>query len=280
MKQSHALENAVAEITSELQECSRKLFRIMPEYFFVTVRDDVLAKLLPCITQLRPGSPALEQRIGGKLYRMFLASSDDVHVYNLASLPSFRGALIHQSTLPFVSENGRNCHLVMEVFTSDTEKPGAPRCPFAAIKACAGETGGPASAAALKALYGRLNWSQVEDLTPDRLCERMTLALEVEGRACPAVRITPHPDGWRMLVLAQNAGSGASYFNRIVEALYGKDVSDMEYVIARNGLKKSIGEMPAFKIMAIWSQNMDNSRFVSSFPVGLLMMSSVMFLLL
>jgi len=219
MKQSHALENAVAEITSELQECSRKLIRIMPEYFFVTVRDDVLAKLLPCITQLRPGSPALEQRIGGKLYRMFLASSDDVHVYNLASLPSFRGALIHQSTFPFVSENGRNYHLVMEVFTSGTEKPGAPRCPFAAIKTCAGETGSPASAAALKALYARLNWSQVEDLTPDRLCERMTLALEVEGRACPAVRITPHPDGWRMLVLAQNAGSGASYFNRIVEAL-------------------------------------------------------------
>jgi leukotriene-A4 hydrolase len=31
---------------------------------------------------------------------------------------------------------------------------------------------------------------------------------------------------------------------RIVEALYGKDVSDMEYVIARNALKKSIATMP------------------------------------
>ena len=41
-----------------------------------------------------------------------------------------------------------------------------------------------------------------------------------------------------------NEGVTSYVENRIVEALYGKDVSDMEYVIARNGLKKSIGDMP------------------------------------
>ena len=218
MKQSHVLESAIAGITHELRECSRKLIRIMPEYFFTTVSDNVLAELLPCGTQLRPGSPALEQQIGGKLHRMYLASRDDVHAYNLAGQPDFTGALIHESSLPFCRENGRDYYLVMEIFTFSEGKAAAPRHLFSAIRACA--SGADRSTLeALKALYGRLNWSQVNDLTPDRLYERMALALEVEGRACPAVRITPHPDGWRMLVLAQNAGSGASYFNRIVEAL-------------------------------------------------------------
>src|SRR5690606_31018837 len=41
-----------------------------------------------------------------------------------------------------------------------------------------------------------------------------------------------------------NEGFTSYVENRIVEALYGKDVSDMEYVIARDALKKNIGDMP------------------------------------
>ncbi len=41
-----------------------------------------------------------------------------------------------------------------------------------------------------------------------------------------------------------NEGFTSYVENRIVEALYGKDVSDMEYMIARNTLKRAIKDMP------------------------------------
>lgn len=225
MYHNESLESIIAENARQLENCCEKLFRIMPEYFFVTVNNDVLGMLLPCISQLQPGSPAIERKLQGKLYRMYLASHDDFHAYNLAETLNFRGALIHESAHPFVSADGKDYFLVVEVFTLETEKVSAGRFTFNEICEHGGKLDKNAKAA-MKALFGRLNWSQLNDLTEDRLFERMLLALEVEGRACAAVRITERVDGCRMLVLAQNAGSGSSYFNLVVAALnlYGFNI--------------------------------------------------------
>jgi len=49
-----------------------------------------------------------------------------------------------------------------------------------------------------------------------------------------------------------NEGFTSYVENRIVEALYGKDVSDMEFVIARNGLRAGLKDMPeAVQALAI-----------------------------
>ena len=49
-----------------------------------------------------------------------------------------------------------------------------------------------------------------------------------------------------------NEGFTSYVENRIVEALYGKEVSDMEYVIARNNLREELKEMPeAVQALAI-----------------------------
>ena len=225
MYRNESLESIIAENARQLENCCEKLFRIMPEYFFITVNNDVLGLLLPCISQLQPGSPAIERKLQGKLYRMYLASHDDFHAYNLAEKLQFRGALIHESAHPFASADGKDYYLVVEIFTQETEKETAARYTFKEI--CShGSKLDKAAAAAMKALYERLNWSQLTDLTEDRLFERMLLATEVEGRACAAVRITERVDGCRMLVLAQNAGSGSSYFNLVVAALnlYGFNI--------------------------------------------------------
>ncbi|MBQ6598219.1 MAG: hypothetical protein IJH79_11765, partial [Lentisphaeria bacterium] len=97
MYRNESLESIIADNARQLENCCEKLFRIMPEYFFITVNNDVLGLLLPCISQLQPGSPAIERKLQGKLYRMYLASHDDFHAYNLAEKLQFRGALIHES---------------------------------------------------------------------------------------------------------------------------------------------------------------------------------------
>ena len=225
MYRNESLESIIAENAHQLENCCEKLFRIMPEYFFVTVNNDVLGLLLPCISQLQPGGPAIERKLQGKLYRMYLASHDDFHSYNLAETLHFSGALIHESAHPFESVDGKDYYLVVEVFTLESEKVTAGRYTFNEI--CEhGAKLDKASKDAMKKLYGRLNWSQLNDLTEDRLFERMMMALEVEGRACASVRITERVDGCRMLVLAQNAGSGSSYFNLVVAALnlYGFNI--------------------------------------------------------
>ena len=245
MHTNSSLEAIIAENARQLETCCEKLFRIMPEYFFVTLNDKALSMLLPCITQLRPGSPAIERKLDRKIYRVYLASHENIHEYNLAEQLRFSGALIHESAHPFITEDGKDYYLVVEVFTMDPEYGSSGRYAFNEICSCAPSLN-KAGRAALKKLYGRLNWSQLDDLTEDRLYERMMLALEVEGRACAAVRITEHADGCRMLVLAQNAGSGSSYFNLIVAALnlfgmnikraywrefaHSSDSSDLEHV--------------------------------------------------
>ena len=225
MSRNESLESIIVNNAHQLEECCEKLFRIMPEYFFVTVNNDILAMLLPCISQLQPGSPAIERRHDRKLYRMYLASHDNMHEYNLAEKLHFSGALIHESAHPFISENGKDYYLVVEMFTLEPEYGSAGRFSFDEICEIAPKMD-KAHRAALKKLYGRLNWSQLNDLTEDRLLERMEMALTVEGRACAAVRINEQASGCRMLVLAQNAGSGSSYFNLIVAALnlYGFNI--------------------------------------------------------
>ena len=226
MSRNESLESIIMNNAHQLEECCEKLFRIMPEYFFVTVNNDILAMLLPCISQLQPGSPAIERRHDRKLYRMYLASHDNMHEYNLAEKLHFSGALIHESAHPFISENGKDYYLVVEMFTLEPEYGSAGRFTFDEICESTSKKLDKTRRAALKKLYGRLNWSQLNDLTEDRLLERMEMALEVEGRACAAVRITEQLGGCRMLVLAQNAGSGSSYFNLIVAALnlYGFNI--------------------------------------------------------
>ena len=225
MSHKESFKSIIAENAHQLEKCCEKLFRIMPEYFFITFKNDVLGLLLPCIAQLQPGSPAIERKLQGKLYRMYLASHDDFHSYNLAETLQFCGALIHESSQPYASMDGKDYYLVVEEFTLESEYGSAGRYSFKDI--C--EKGGKLdkkTQAAMKSLYGRLNWSQLTDLTEDRLVERMQLALEVEGRACAAVKITKRDDGYRLLVLAQNAGSGSSYFNLVVAALnlYGYNI--------------------------------------------------------
>ena len=259
-----SLDAIIAGSARQLETCYEKLFRVMPEYFFITVNDDALALLLPCISQLRPGSPAIERRLDRKLYRTYLASHDNIHEYNLAEQLHFSGALIHESAHPFVTENGKDYYLVVEVFTLEPEYGSSGRYTFNDICSCAPKLDASRKAA-LKKLYGRLNWSQLDDLTEDRLYERMELALSVEGRACAAVRITERADGCRMLVLAQNAGSGSSYFNLVVAALnlYGfnikraywrefahsSDIHDLDHVTVDcgsfyfSGNKKNLGEL-------------------------------------
>ncbi|MBR6372085.1 MAG: NAD-glutamate dehydrogenase [Victivallales bacterium] len=225
MKLKKSLEAIIAENSRQLEKCYEKLFRIMPEYFFVTFNDEVLGLLLPCISQLLPGSPAIERKMKGKLYRMYLASHDDFHSYNLAETLLFRGALIHESTKPFVSQDGKDYYLVVEEFTMEPEYGSAGRFSFKQI--CdKGTKLDKATQTAMKSLYERLNWSQLTDLTADRLFERMLLAIKVEGRACAAVQITERDDDFRLLVLAQNAGNGSSYFNLVVAALnlYGFNI--------------------------------------------------------
>ena len=149
----------------------------------MTVNNDVLALLLPCIPQLQPGSPAIERRLNGKLYRMYLASHEDIHQYNLAEQLHFSGALIHESAHPFLTENGKDYYLVVEVFTLAPEYGSKGRYTFDDLCEYAGKLD-KNRRAALKKLYARLNWSQLNDLTEDRLIERMDMALEVEiGRA-------------------------------------------------------------------------------------------------
>ena len=244
MYRNESLEGIIAENARQLEDCCEKLFRIMPEYFFVAVNNEALGMLLPCISQLQPGSPAIERKLGRKLYRMYLASHQDIHAYNLAEKLQFSGALIHESAHPFISENGKDYYLVVEVFTLEPEYGSAGRFSFNEI--CGSLKMDKARKAAMKKLYDRLNWSQLNDLTEDRLLERMEMALDVEGRACAAVRITKWGDGLRMLVLAQNAGSGSSYFNLVVAALnlygfnikraywrefaHGNDINDLNHV--------------------------------------------------
>ena len=67
MKLKKSLDAIIAENSRQLEKCYEKLFRIMPEYFFVTFNDEVLGLLLPCISQLLPGSPAIERKMKGKL---------------------------------------------------------------------------------------------------------------------------------------------------------------------------------------------------------------------
>ena len=224
MYRTESLEAIIAENAGQLEECCEKLFRIMPEYFFVTVSNEILGMLLPCISQLQPGSQAIERRHERKLYRMYLASHEDFHAYNLAEKLRFRGALIHESTHPFITEDGEDYYLVVEIFTLEPEYGSAGRFSFQEI--CGSLKMEKGRKAALKKLYERLNWSQLNDLTEDRLLERMEMALDVEGRACASVRITGKADEHRMLVLAQNAGSGSSYFNLVVAALnlYGFNI--------------------------------------------------------
>ena len=225
MNRNESLKKIISDNARQLEECCGKLYRIMPEYFFLTVNDDVLAMLLPCISQLQVGSPALERSLDGKLYRMYLASHENIHEYNLAEKLHFSGALIHESSKPFLTEKGKKYFLIVEVFTLEPEYGSRGRFSFDEICKCAPKMDGT-ERGKLKTLFGRLNWSQLKDLTADRLLERMEMALEVEGRACAAVRIDRHPDGCRMLVLAPNAGSGSSYFNLIVAALnlYGYNI--------------------------------------------------------
>ena len=225
MYRNESLEAIIAGNARQLEMSCEKLFQVMPEYFFVTVNNDVLALLLPCIPQLQPGSPAIERRLNGKLYRMYLASHEDIHQYNLAEQLHFSGALIHESSHPFLTENGKDYYLVVEVFTLAPEYGSKGRHSFEDLCEYAGKMD-KNRRAALKKLYARLNWSQLNDLTEDRLIERMDMALEVEGRACAAVKIDSRTDGFRMLVLAQNAGNGSSYFNLIVAALnlYGFNI--------------------------------------------------------
>ena len=225
MYRNESLDAIIADNARQLETCCEKLFRVMPEYFFVTVNNEVLALLLPCISQLQPGSPAIERRLNRKLYRVYLASHDNIHTYNLAEELHFSGALIHESAHPFVSENGLDYYLVVEVFTLEPEYGSSGRYTLEEICSSASRLD-KNQKGALKKLYARLNWSQLDDLTEDRLLERMEMALDVEGRACSSVRITSWADGFRMLVLAQNAGSGSSYFNLIVAALslYGFNI--------------------------------------------------------
>ncbi|MBQ7651686.1 MAG: NAD-glutamate dehydrogenase, partial [Victivallales bacterium] len=225
MNRKKSFKAIIDENAQHLEKCCEKLFKIMPEYFFVTFSDDVLGLLLPCISQLQPGSPALERKLQGNLYRMYLASHDDFHSYNLAETLHFRGALIHESTKPFATVDGKDYYLVVEEFTLESEYGAAAGYSFKEICDKGGKLD-KAAKAAMKALYGRLNWNQLTDLTADRLFERMQLALKVEGRACAAVQIDERNDGCRLLVLAQNAGSGSSYFNLVVAALnlYGFNI--------------------------------------------------------
>ena len=275
MNRNTSLEAIIAGNARQLETCCEKLFRVMPEYFFVTVNDDALAQLLPCISQLRPGSPAIERKLNRKLYRMYLASHDNIHEYNLAEQLKFSGALIHESAHPFVTDNGTDYYLVVEVFALEPEYGSSGRYTFNEICACAPKMD-KAAKDALKKLYDRLNWSQLDDLTEDRLYERMTLALEVEGRACASVRITEHSDGCRMLVLAQNAGNGSSYFNLIVSALnlYGfnikraywrefahsSDIDDLKHVTVDcgsfyfSGSKKQLAELERAVKALYWGQ--------------------------
>ncbi|MBO4631040.1 MAG: NAD-glutamate dehydrogenase, partial [Lentisphaeria bacterium] len=225
MYRNESLESIIADNARQLETCCEKLFRVMPEYFFVTVNNEVLATLLPCISQLQPGSPAIERRLNRKLYRMYLASHATFHAYNLAEKLHFSGALIHESAHPFVTENDTDYYLVVEVFTLEAEYGSRGRYTFDEICEHAPKMD-KNHRTLFKKLYDRLNWSQLDDLTEDRLVERMEMALTVEGRACASVRITEHADGCRMLVLAQNAGSGSSYFNLVVAALnlYGFNI--------------------------------------------------------
>ena len=224
MNRTGSLEAIIEKNANQLEECCQKLYRVMPEYFFVAVSNEVLGVLLPCISQLQPGSHAIERKYNRKLYRMYLASHKDFHAYNLAESLQFRGALIHESTYPFISENGEDYYLVIEVFTLELEYGSAGRFSFQEI--CGTKKFDKERKAALKKLYDRLNWNQLNDLTEDRLLERMEMALDVEGRACASVQITGRANDYRMLVLAQNAGNGSSYFNLIVAALnlYGFNI--------------------------------------------------------
>ncbi len=218
MDRQKSLEAAITENSRQLRVCFEKMHRLMPEYFFVTVDDETLAVLLACVSQLLPDGPAVERRRNGKLYRVYLASHENIHRYIQENPFRFRGAMIHESVRPFVSGEEGDCYLAVEEFTLLPDYAADAKYTFEELLAAA-PAQPPRIRKALKNLYARLNWTMLRDLTADRIVERMLMALEAEGRAAATVRIAEHSDGYRMLILARDAGGGGDFFNRAAAAL-------------------------------------------------------------
>jgi glutamate dehydrogenase len=244
------LEHIVTEHTEKLQKWYDLLQEIMPDYFFRTFTGKQLEDIIPLLFNL--DNDAKIQRIErhDSVTLIYLQNAQNnlrttsrmMRSYNIA------GAVAHKSTQQIVINNKPQT-LVIEFFKlagfADTSRQPLFSCKavMAEYKKLFGK-----APATLKELYSRIVWDEVDDLTIERLVERLKWVLETQDKDYIKLGIEKNsPKELRLTLSRQCGASRGGFYYKIIEAVNhaGFDIGRAYFRdLVKAGAKTDFNHMP------------------------------------
>ncbi len=216
------LSHIITEHTEKLQKWYDLLQDIMPDYFFRTFSGKQLEDIIPLLFNLDNDSEIQRIERHDSVTLIYLKSEQNNLLTTSRMMRSYNiaGAVAHKSTQQIVINNKPQT-LVIEFFKlagfADTS-----RQPLFSCKAVMTEYKkhfGKAPAT-LKELYSRIVWDEVEDLTIERLVERLKWALETQDKDYINIGIEKNsPKELRLTLSRQCGASRGGFYYKIIEAV-------------------------------------------------------------
>lgn len=203
------------------------LGNVMPDYFFQTFTPQQLDAIMPAMFNLQQNSGIQQITSEGSVILIYLKSDTNNMVTTARMMKHYNitGAVIHKSQQQIVLD-GQPRTLVIEYYqTKEVEIKLAPLFTLSELKKVFRKRYKKVNPA-LEEFYSRINWNAVNDLTIDRLVERIQRALKVQQQDALDVDVEKAGKNEIRLTISMTNCPVSNFYNRIIEclALNGFDV--------------------------------------------------------
>ena len=211
-----SIDRVLGSQTEKLKACYETLVRVMPPYFFKNVFEDELQDILPLMMDIerKAGLQVLERADSQLLVYIKSNELNPVEISKQMAGKRILRLVVHESKpLP----DGKV--LVIEQVTKGSAKRDvAPVYKVSELKAAYRKLYGRIPAG-FDSVVERINWSEVADLTVERIASRLEMVLRVEGSDASVVRIEPREKGFQIAFAVATVAREEGLFGRTISVL-------------------------------------------------------------